>query len=462
LFVTPYASRIDACVVALCAAGVALSAVLVAPAVLQNGDLYWHIASGRWMIDNQAVLRIDPFSLTFAGHPWQTQDWLSEVALALAYVGAGWSGVLALTAACAALAAGLLAFHMARWLRGPLMIGALVLAFGAAAGGIVASPFLLALPLFAIWTAGLANARAEHRAPSFKLIAVMLVWANLNASFLVGFVVLAALGLEAVTEEKTARLAALRGWAVFAGLAIVASAITPYGLEGLAHPFRMLQAPDFDKIRTLVPLVIALPAAALLLQSKAQAKPLRLLLLTIGLVLALIEESAQLLFAAGTLLLLARPVASALELEGLPSRAALKPSAVFAVLAVLAVALRLVFPIVRSDETISPKSAFAHLPPALAHSAVLNEDVFGGFLIFHDVRPFIDSRPLYSRTFRSRYESLARPDAALLNTTLARHRIRWTIFSPGNPAIAAMDARKDWRRLYADQWAVIHVRSGAR
>ena len=53
--------------------GTALAAfaiVLFVPAVLGDGDTYWHIAAGRWMLDNQAVLRIDPFSYTFAGHPW--------------------------------------------------------------------------------------------------------------------------------------------------------------------------------------------------------------------------------------------------------------------------------------------------------------------------------------------------------------------------------------------------------
>jgi hypothetical protein len=101
------------------------------------------------------------------------------------------------------------------------------------------------------------------------------------------------------------------------------------------------------------------------------------------------------------------------------------------------------------------------VPAPILHGAVLNDAAFGGYLIFHDVRPFIDSRPLYSRIFRERYARLTRGDDALLTATLDRRHIRWTIFAPGNPAVAAMDRRSNWQRLYTDRWAVVHVRKGA-
>ena len=97
-------THLNARLIVLGAALAAFAVVLFAPAVLNDGDTYWHIAAGRWMLDNQAVLRIDPFSYTFAGHPWQTHEWLAEIAMALAYVGAGWSGVVLLFGAAAAAA----------------------------------------------------------------------------------------------------------------------------------------------------------------------------------------------------------------------------------------------------------------------------------------------------------------------------------------------------------------------
>ncbi len=456
---TPFASRLDAGIVAMCAAAFALAAVLAAPAVLDGSDLYWHIAAGRWMIDNQAVLRIDPFSSTFAGHPWQTQDWLAEVALALAYVGAGWSGVLALGAAVTALAAGMLGWFLSR--RGPLLIVLLLLSLAVAAGTIAATPFVLALPLAVIWIAALVNARVRHRAPSFKLLVVMVLWANLNAGFLAGLVLLAVLGAEAVVEERSVRAAAARDWGIFAGLSLIAAAITPYGVEGFAHAVRHVGLPTYGAIRTVSPLLLALPAAAVMLQHGSALKPFRVAALAVLFAGALYASEWRLLFCAAAPLLLADPFAAALAQKGLRSAMAVRSSAAFAALCALALVLRLALPVVRGDGPNAPGAALAMVPHALARSAVLNDPTFGGYLIFHDVRPFIDDRALYSRNFRDRYRRMVRPDPALLKAALAHYRIRWTIFAPNDPVVVAMEALETWPRLYADRWAVVHVRNDA-
>jgi hypothetical protein len=220
----------NARLITLGAALAAFAVVLFAPAVLNDADTYWHIAAGRWMLDNQAVLRIDPFSYTFAGHPWQTHEWLAEIAMALAYVGAGWSGVVLLFGAAAALTAGLLARHLSRWLGGLALAATLVLSLACAAGSLLARPHLLALPLLEMWTAGLVIAREEGRAPSWKLLPLMVLWANLHSSFLIGLLLILPFALEAVEEESQTRAAALRHWGIFGGLSLLAAMISPHGI----------------------------------------------------------------------------------------------------------------------------------------------------------------------------------------------------------------------------------------
>ncbi len=457
---TPFASRIDAGLIALCATAFVLCAVLAAPVVLDSGDLYWHIAAGRWMIDNQAVLRIDPFSSTFAGHAWQTQDWLAEVLQALAYVGAGWSAVLVLTATFAAVGAGLLAWFLSRQLQGTALAVVLLLSVLCGAGALIAGPFALALPFAVLWIAGLADARAKQQAPSPKLLAVMIVWANLSGSFLVGLVLLAFLGAEAVIDERDARGVALRRWSLFAGFAVIVSIITPYGVEGLAHAVRHIQLSQNSQIRTLFPVLLALPAVGVMVQHRAAVKPFRVAVLAMLFVLALQNGLYQLLFAMSAPLLLAETVASALGQHGLPRRVSARPAAVFVGLAALAITARAMMPIERLDGPITPGIAFEHVPATLARRAVLNDVAFGGYLIFHDVRPFIDDRLLYSESFRARYAQITRSDGAFLAAMLAKHHIHWTIFAPANPAVGAMDGLQGWHRLYADRWAVIHVRNG--
>ena len=47
--------------------------------ILQGGDLWWHIAGGRWIVEHGAVRAPDPFSYTTADRYWLNDSWLSDV-----------------------------------------------------------------------------------------------------------------------------------------------------------------------------------------------------------------------------------------------------------------------------------------------------------------------------------------------------------------------------------------------
>jgi hypothetical protein len=455
----PLSSRLDAGFAALVAAFAVFVAVLLLPAVLNDGDLYWHIATGRWAVENMAVLRIDPFSYTFAGHPWQTQDWLAEIVMALAYIGAGWSGLLLLFAVAAALTAGLLVFHLSRWLAGPALWAVTAAALICAAGAVLARPYMLALPFAEIWLAGLVAARAENRAPSLMLLPAMLLWANLHAGFMLGLVLVVPFALEAVFAAEN-RLATARQWVVFLGYALVVSLITPYGIEGLVHAVR--QAPvTAVPMQNYVPFAVAIAAAVVLVLHKSPLSWLRAVILALLLPLAVMHTRDQAFFAVAAPLFLAAALAKAWRCEG-RQPASLKAAPLFVLLIAAAAAWRLLLPVVRADDGFTPAKALAQIPVPLSHAPVLNEASFGGYLIFSEVRPFIDSRRgLYPRKFRDRYEAMMPPDKALLAATLMRYRIRWTLLAANSPAAQAMDGMAGWHRLYADPVAVVHVRNGA-
>lgn len=448
---TPRVFKFDAGLVTLCTAAFVLAAILTAPRILQNGDLYWHIAAGRWMIENHAVLRIDLFSYTFTGHPWHAQGWLSQLLLALAFLGAGFGGVLALCALAASAAAGMLAYSLSRQWRGVLLAGGIVLSLVTAAPTISALPYLLALPFAVIFASGVVAARTENRAPAILLLSALMLWANLHSSFVLGLGLAMALGLEAVIADP--RLSVARDWLVFCGYALIACLATPYGIEGLAHAIRTigtsLQGPTTD----LVPLLLALPAAAVLLRRRATL--LRAACVVLLFVLALHLPGARLFFAAAVPLLLATPLSQELY----QPRLALRPAVAFAALAVLALAVRAFLPLELSDSPVTPAEALRHVPAELRLSPVLNDAAFGGYLIVSDVRPFIDSRPHYPLSFRARAAAFG--DPALLAPALARYHIRWTLLVPSNPAVKALDGLKGWKRLYTGPFAIVHVKDEA-
>jgi len=77
---------------AVAAAVVGYAIFLFAPQVLNDGDTFWHIRTGEWILSHHAVPWVDSFSYTFTGKPWLAHEWLSEVLLAVAYRGLGWTG----------------------------------------------------------------------------------------------------------------------------------------------------------------------------------------------------------------------------------------------------------------------------------------------------------------------------------------------------------------------------------
>ena len=63
-----------------------LAAVLsFAAPILNDGDTFWHLATGRWIIDHLAVPATDPFSFTAGDRPWFAHEWLAETLTGLAY-----------------------------------------------------------------------------------------------------------------------------------------------------------------------------------------------------------------------------------------------------------------------------------------------------------------------------------------------------------------------------------------
>jgi hypothetical protein len=448
--------RIDAGLWALLAAAAVFAAVLASPAVIAGGDVYWHIASGRWMIDNQQVLRIDPFSFTYGGQAWEIRSWLADILLALGYVGGGWSGVLILCAAAAAATMAVLGLHLARGLSPSVALVWFALVAAAGAGALVPEPYLLALPCLAVWCAGLCTARAEDRPPSLLLLPAMGIWANLDDSFVVGLALAVVLGAEAVLLASH-RLNVLRGWAVFCGLGLLLAFLTPAGPAGLVHALRAIAASTGGPVYSIFPVVLFVPAVAVLLPLVVLKREshwlLRLAFLAVLFFLALHSEAWRLVLAVIVPFLLTGQLT---DLPAFRSRAV----AALVLAAIAGATVRLVLPLSRGDDAATPASALAAVPAPLQHTSVLNARDFGGYLIFHGIKPFIDGRPLYSARFRRQYAALA--DPGLLAQTLTRYHIRWTILSPADPAVRTLDGLAGWNRLYTDQWAVVHVRTGGR
>jgi hypothetical protein len=60
-------------------------------------DVFWHLATGKWIWQNQAIPKADPFSWTTPGRAWIAHEWLTEAIWRLVYRIGGWGALVALS-----------------------------------------------------------------------------------------------------------------------------------------------------------------------------------------------------------------------------------------------------------------------------------------------------------------------------------------------------------------------------
>ncbi len=448
------------------------AAVSFAPQVLGDGDTFWHIAAGRWMIAHGAVPTTDPFSFTFVGRPWVAHEWLSEVALGAAWLAAGWSGVMLLTGAAAGALAALMGGWLLRWLAPLSAIAALALGLACVAPGALARPHFLALPLLALWTIGLMDARAKGKAPPLALALVVALWANLHSSFLIAFPIAGAFALEALLDVRAWRLRAFGGWAAFLALSALAALATPHGVEGVAFPIRLLSMkslgsiaewapPDFMKLSTLE---IAVLVGLLVAFWRGVKLPAVRVLILLGLLhMSLQHVRHEMLLGIVGPLVLAEPLGRALG-RAAPLKASWRmpwpQGALGAFLVVALLVVRLTTPLARTDAATAPVTALAHVPAALRAEPVLNDYDFGGYLIFQGVRPYIDGRTDMYDAFVADDDQIQAGNQAAMDRAIARYNIRWAIVRPNRPLVGALARTPGWKRTYADRYAVVLVKDG--
>ncbi len=461
---------IIAAVAALAVYGLAL----LSPAIFNDADTYWHVRAGQWMLAHHAVLSTDPFSLSFAGKPWETQEWLAEIGMAGAFQAFGWSGVAVLTGLSMALAAGLLALYLARWLEPVPCIVVLVLALGCVMPDYLARPHILALPFLVAWIIGLANAAAARRAPHWTLLPVMAVWANLHGSFIFGIALIFPFALEAARGDRAAFARIAKAWGLFAVGAVAAALLNPRGVSGLLFPLQLMhlkslsaigewQSPDFHKLN---PMEIAVLTAVFFLIWRGVRLPVVRLLVLLGLFhLALQHARYDMLLGIAGAILLAEPVGMSLR-GGAPSRTPWRYQGVaiagLAAAMLVCATIRIAWPVRRTDGPGSPISELAALPPSVAAQPVFNNYAFGGLLIFDGIKPLVDSRAdLYGDAYLADYSRAIDADEPTVEALFRKYRIAWTMLAPGDPLVAAMDRRAGWHRLIADRYVIIHVGPGA-
>jgi hypothetical protein len=108
---------------------------------------------------------------------------------------------------------------------------------------------------------------------------------------------------------------------------------------------------------------------------------------------------------------------------------------------------------------ITPANAVRSIGMAKA-GPILNDYNFGGYLDFVGMAPFIDGRgELYGEAYMLRHDrALSLQNLPDFLRLLDEYRIQTTLLTPSTPAVALLDRLPEWKRIYADDIAVVHAR----
>ena len=211
-------------------AAAAIVVLVLAVHPFSNTDVWWHLALGR-LITNSGIPAHEPFSFLPAAHAWVGQQWLYEVTLA-GLVGAGGAGLASLMLGLAAVAAVVLAvLSIPRSVRVPapclalaMVITGLVLDSVAGVTSAVISMLGVAIVLFVVsrWREGKTSA-------VWGLPVLFLVWANMDAGFAAGLLVLLA-ALLLIPGTAAPHAGSRRQLAIALGISAVAALANPVGI----------------------------------------------------------------------------------------------------------------------------------------------------------------------------------------------------------------------------------------
>ena len=160
-------------------------------------DLWWHLRTGQWIVENGHIPHADPFSFTRAGQAWVSHEWLTEIIFYELWKHLGAPGLIAFSAIVTA--AGFMLLYLRcpgkrYWAAAATVIGAL-----AAAPSFGSRPqmFTFTFASLLLWLI-----ETGERRPRLLLWIppLFLLWLNLHAGFALGLALLFAYGLGLVLE----------------------------------------------------------------------------------------------------------------------------------------------------------------------------------------------------------------------------------------------------------------------
>jgi hypothetical protein len=205
------------------------------PNAAAEGDLWWHIRTGNWILQHHAVPIHDTFAAYTAGKRWIDYTWLFDVLTAKIYSLAGLHGTLILSVTGMLACLGALVMLLMLYISLPRAVGLAALAMVAIFPLDTPRPWLFTIFFFIAELFLLLQAR-ERGKPSWLLpiVPLLALWANVHVQFIYGLSLIGLFAVESSANSLLGKRSAQAGlqtgwlWALL-GSSALATLVNPYG-----------------------------------------------------------------------------------------------------------------------------------------------------------------------------------------------------------------------------------------
>lgn len=227
--------------VLLCLAAVAFFVIFP----VQDFDTFWHVANGRWMIDNGQPINKEVFSFTAFGKEFHNHEWLGQILLYMAYSLGGMDGLIGLKVVVMLLTTSILFVTAKKQGAGPVIIAALILfMFIAALPRLTDRPVMFSMLGLALLGLLLHGYRLQHygKRALYFIPVILVLWDTLHGS-VYGLILLGAFfageSLKRVVPDKWRSLPGMttpmsderyRHLWIWLLITLLATLLNPYGL----------------------------------------------------------------------------------------------------------------------------------------------------------------------------------------------------------------------------------------
>ena len=466
-------------------------AFLLASRQLTDGDFWWHLKTGEYILKHFSIPRVDFYSFTTPGKPWVAHEWLSEVIFYFLYSHFGFNLLIFLFTVLTVVAF----WVVFRRSQSHLYIKgfAVLLGVWSILPTIGVRPRTFTLLFAAIYLALLDRfVRDKQTKAIWWLVPIMILWVNLHAGYLIGLVLIGAsvvgVGLDAWSAGERIQLQwpRLKTLLIVFIACLIAVNLNPQGPRIFIFPFEFFLSPvqqdqivdwlspDFHQKELLPLLVLILSTAAALALSPKRVRPSELLLFLATLYATLKSNRHMAIFALVAAPLFAEYLQNWLETTRFgkvfgPSPSTTSRTKVIFVNLILLVPLiacliklkTVIYSPPTQERVGVPLKAVQYMKEnGITGNTFPDPNIWGGYLIWElPSNPvYIDGRiDMYGDQFVKEFVSIIR-GVVRWQEPFDQYGVQVAILSPTSVLRQQLAQSPQWQQVYSDDMAVVFKR----